>query len=127
MSESPFGLRQLGQILVPVQDLERAIAFYRDVLGVPFLFQVPRMAFFDLAPVRLMLAQHEGERDYAGSILYYGVDDIRQAHTTLAERGVTFDQGPLLIAEMEDHDLWMAFFRDSEGNQVALMAEDRSS
>lgn len=127
MSDTRFGLRRLGQILVPARDLARAVAFYRDVLGVPFLFEVPRMAFFDLHPVRLMLAEHEGESDYAGSILYYRVDDIREAHSMLSERGVTFDLGPSLIAEMEDHDLWMAFFRDSEGNQVALMAEARGS
>jgi predicted enzyme related to lactoylglutathione lyase len=125
MSETTFGLRRLGQVLVPVEDLARAITFYRDVLGVAFLFEVPRMAFFDLGSVRLMLAEHEGKGSGAVSILYYAVDDIRQAHATLAERGVAFDQGPSLIAEMEDHDLWMAFFRDSEGNPLALMAEER--
>jgi methylmalonyl-CoA/ethylmalonyl-CoA epimerase len=122
---SSFGLRRIGQVLVPARDLARAVAFYRDVLGVRFLFEVPRMAFFDLGPVRLMLAEHEGENDFSGSILYYGVEDIRDAHATLVERGVDFDQGPSLIAEMEDHDLWMAFFRDSEGNQLALMSEVR--
>lgn len=125
MEDSGFGLRRLGQVLVPARDLARAVAFYRDVLGVRFLFEVPRMAFFDLGPVRLMLAAQEGENDFAGSILYYRVDDIGETHATFVERGVAFDQGPSLIAEMEDHDLWMAFFRDSEGNQVALMSEVR--
>lgn len=131
MSETPagngFGLTRLGQIMMPVEDLDRAVAFYRDTLGISFLFQVPRMAFFDLDGIRLMLgAREEGGSECPGSILYYAVSDIEKAHATLSARGIDVDQGPTLIAEMEDHDLWMAFFRDSEGNQLALMAEVRS-
>lgn len=119
-----FRLRTVGQIMMPVGDLSRAIDFYRDTLGLPFLFEVPRMAFFDLDGVRLMLGEREpGGEDCPGSILYYAVSDIGEARRALADRGVEFDQEPTLIAEMEDHDLWMAFFHDSEGNQLALMAE----
>lgn len=119
-----FGLRTVGQIMMPVGDLSRAVDFYRDTLGLPFLFEVPRMAFFDLDGVRLMLGEREPGADQCpGSILYYTVSDIGEARRALAERGVDFDQEPTLIAEMEDHDLWMAFFHDSEGNQLALMSE----
>ena len=118
-----FALRELGQVMVPVADLSRATAFYRDVLGIPFLFEVPRMAFFELRGVRLMLAEGEGGERRPGSILYYRVEDIHVARRSLGERGVSFDQEPTLIAEMEDHDLWMAFFHDTEGNQLALMSE----
>ncbi len=118
------GLRALGQLSMNAKDLERATAFYRDVLGMPFLFQVPKMAFFDLDGLRLMVATPETpEYDHPGSILYFSVPDIREAHAALSGRGVTFDTEPHMIADMGDHELWMAFFKDSEGNQLALMAE----
>jgi methylmalonyl-CoA/ethylmalonyl-CoA epimerase len=126
MSLTPFGLSKLGQIHMQVTDLARAVAFYRDTLGIPFLFEVPRMAFFDLQGVRLMLAEPEGPgHDGTGSILYFDVPDLPLAHRELEGRGVGFDTVPTLIAEMPDHDLWMAFFKDSEGNQLALMSEVR--
>jgi methylmalonyl-CoA/ethylmalonyl-CoA epimerase len=118
-----FGLRSLDQVHVPVDDLPRAIDFYRDVLGMVFLFEVPSMAFFSLGDVRLMLGERlDGAPDNA-SILYYGVEEIQSATEELTNRGVTFELDPTLIAEMPDHDLWMSFFRDSEGNQLALMSE----
>jgi catechol 2,3-dioxygenase-like lactoylglutathione lyase family enzyme len=119
-----FGLSQIGQIAVTVRDLDRAIAFYRDALGMPFLFRVPDLAFFDCDGVRLMLSAPEGpEFDHPSSVLYFRVADLDAAYTTLIERGVDFDDQPHLIATMPDHDLWMAFFRDSEGNILALMSE----
>jgi len=123
MSDS-FGLRALGQLSMNAKNLDRATAFYRDVLGVPFLFEVPKMAFFDLGGLRLMVATPETpEYDHPGSILYFRVPDIGEAHSVLAGRGVAFDTEPHMIADMGDHELWMAFFKDSEGNQLALMAE----
>ncbi|MGH7719572.1 MAG: VOC family protein [Gemmatimonadaceae bacterium] len=121
---TPFSLARVGQIHVPVQDLERAVRFYRDTLGMRFLFQVPNMAFFDLAGIRLMLGVPEqgGERQ-AGSIIYYAVQDIQGAHETLQGRGVAFESKPHLVAKLERHDLWLAFFRDLEGNMLALMSE----
>jgi methylmalonyl-CoA/ethylmalonyl-CoA epimerase len=121
-----FGLAQVGQIQIPVTDLERAVRFYRDTLGMRFLFQVPNMAFFDAAGVRLMLGVPETEEfRHPASVLYYKVDDIQRAHETLTERGVTFADEPHLIAKLADHDLWMCFFRDSEENMGALMSEVR--
>ena len=123
MNDSTFGLRTLGQVFMPAEQLSRAIAFYRDTLGMSFLFAVPRMAFFDLDGVRLMLGEREGEEEHPGSILYYKVADLDEAHTELVSRGVSFDMDPTMIADMEDHELWMAFFHDSEANQLALMSE----
>ncbi|HJR64116.1 MAG TPA: VOC family protein [Gemmatimonadaceae bacterium] len=121
-----FSLARIGQIHIPVTDLERAVRFYRDTLGMRFLFQVPNMAFFDAAGVRLMLGVPEkDEFRHPASVLYYKVDDIQRAHQTLTERGVVFADEPHLIAKLEDHDLWMCFFRDSEHNMVALMSEVR--
>jgi predicted enzyme related to lactoylglutathione lyase len=123
---SPAALYAIGQIAVNVRDLERAVAFYRDVLGVRFLFQVPKMAFFDCAGVRLMLGLPEGEEfDHPSSVLYFRVNDIQSVHAELQERGVAFRGAPHLVAKMPDHELWMAFFDDSEGNVMALMSEVR--
>jgi methylmalonyl-CoA/ethylmalonyl-CoA epimerase len=123
---SAFGLGRLGQISMRARDLTRAVAFYRDTLGIPFLFEVPGMAFFDLAGVRLLLGKPEApEHDHPGSVLYFEVPSIDGAYGALEARGVTFDRPPALIARMPDHELWMAFFKDSEGNQLALMSEVR--
>jgi methylmalonyl-CoA/ethylmalonyl-CoA epimerase len=91
------------------------------------LFEVPpKMAFFDCAGVRLMLSLPETpEFDHPGSVLYFRVDDIDQAHAQFSGRGVAFLDKPHLIARMPDHELWMSFFKDSEGNTLALMAEKR--
>ena len=123
MNDSTFGLRTIGQVFMPAQELSRAIGFYRDTLGMSFLFEVPRMAFFDLDGVRLMLGEPEEEEKHPGSILYYKVADLDEAHAELVRRDVSFDMDPTMIADMEDHELWMAFFHDSEDNQLALMCE----
>jgi methylmalonyl-CoA/ethylmalonyl-CoA epimerase len=121
-----FSLDKIGQVAIPVHDLERSINFYRDKLGIKFLFQVPKMAFFDCGGMRLLLSLPEDEsEDKQSSILYFSVADINTAHTELSDRGVHFIDGQHLIAKMPDHDLWMAFFEDSEGNTLALMSEVR--
>ena len=121
-------LNQIGQIAVPVRDLDRAVSFYRDVLGMTFLFQAPpQLAFFDCGGVRLMLDVPE-DAAFQGhsSVLYYKVPDMQQTHQELTGKGVVFLQDPHLIAKMPDHDLWMAFFQDPEGNLLGLMCEVRS-
>ncbi|HEY8105696.1 MAG TPA: VOC family protein [Gemmatimonadales bacterium] len=122
-------LRRVGQIAIVVRELDRAIRFYRDVLGLPLLFQAPPgLAFFDCGGVRLMLTLPEGPEEGRGtSILYYVVDDIQAAHAALAARGAVFINPPGLIARMPDHELWMAALRDSEGNLLELMSEVRAA
>jgi len=121
------GLGAIGQIAMNATDIPRAVRFYRDALGMRLLFEVlPKMAFFDCAGVRLMLSLPENaEYDHPGSVLYFRVDDIVQAHASLKERGVPFADEPHLVARMPDHELWMTFFKDTEGNTLALMAEKR--
>ncbi len=121
------GLARIGQIAVNVHDLQRAVEFYRDRLGMRFLFQVPGMAFFDCGGVRLMLGLPEKpEFDHPASIIYYAVDDIRETHRALAAAGVAFVEAPMIVHRAETHDLWLAFFRDSEENPLALMSEVRA-
>jgi predicted enzyme related to lactoylglutathione lyase len=124
---TPIGpsLSRIGQILVNVKDLDRAIAFYRDVLGMTFLFQAPpQMAFFDCDGIRLMLGVADRpELDHPASIIYYKVDDIERVYEVFKARGVEFVVKPHLVAPMPTYDLWLADFRDSEGNLLALMSE----
>ena len=131
MGSSPpanFGLAQIGQIAVPVADVERAIAFYRDVLGMRFLFQAPPgLGFFDCGGVRLMLdAPAKAQAKNYGSVIYYRGPDLQAAFETLRARGVAFEGNPHLIARLPDHELWMAFFRDPDDNLLALMSEVRA-
>lgn len=125
--ESTFGLNEIGQIAVPVSDIDRAIAFYRDVLGMRFLFKAPpNLGFFDCNGVRLFLdGPAKTQSDNYSSIIYYKVPDIQAAYETLTDRGVAFDEPPQLVAKMPDHELWMAFFRDPDANLLALMSEVR--
>jgi len=125
MANTDLSSATIGQASINVHDVERAVAFYRDTLGMRFLFQAgPKMAFFDCGGVRLMLAVPEKpEFDHPSSIFYFKVGDIQAVAATLQSRGVQFDGPPHLLAKMPDHDLWMAFFRDSEGNLQALMSE----
>ena len=116
----------IGQIAIPVTNLERAVAFYRDKLGLKYLFQVPNLAFFDCGGVRLMLDIPEDSGENRSSVIYFKVAQIEDAYQTLSSRGVPFEGKPHLIAKMPDHELWMAFFRDPDRNLHALMAEVRS-
>jgi len=120
------GLDQIGQIAVPVTDIERSIAFYRDVLGMRFLFQAPPgLGFFDCGGVRLMLDAPAKEQAGNSSVIYYMVKEIQTTFERLSAKGVTFETKPHLIAKMPDHELWMAFFRDPDENLLALMSEVR--
>ena len=122
---SGIGITRLGQIAINAKDVERAAAFYQDVLGLRLLFKAPPgLAFFDCGGVRLMLDRAEKpEFDHLSSVLYFAVPDIQAAHGKLKESGVRFEDEPHLIAKMPTHDLWMTFFRDSEENLMALMSE----
>ena len=121
---SAFALSSIGQIAVNVHDVRKATAFYRDTLGMKFLFDAGHMAFFDCGGVRLMLSLPEKpEFDHPSSIIYYRVANIKQACEVLASRGVRFEEEPILVARLQDHDLWMASFRDVDENLLALMSE----
>ena len=123
-TQQTFGLAQIGQIAIVVQDLERAVAYYRDKLGMQFLFTAATLAFFDCAGIRLMLSTPEpGQNSSGNSIIYFTVGDIEAAYRELSVRGVPFDDQPHIIANMGTYDLWMAFFRDSEHNLLGIMSE----
>jgi methylmalonyl-CoA/ethylmalonyl-CoA epimerase len=121
------GLSQIGQVALTVTDVDRAVAFYRDALGMKMLFRTgPNLAFFDCAGIRLMLSAPEADfKPASGSVIYFKVPDIRAAFDALRGRGVTFSDEPHLIAKMPDHELWMTFFKDPDGNVLALMCEVR--
>ena len=122
-----MNLSKIGQICVTAHDIERAVTFYRDQLGMNHLFTVPKMAFFDCGGVTLMLGIPEGPQfDHPSSVVYFDVDDLDGTYAILKDRGVRFEGQPHLIAPMGQYDLWMAFFRDSEDNLMALMSRKKS-
>ena len=117
-------LNRIAQIAINVQDLKRATAFYRDILGLRLLFEAPSLAFFECGGIRLMLGKAEKpEFDHPGSILYYQVGDIKAVHAELSGRGVKFEDAPHVVAPLGPNDLWMTFCHDSEGNLLALTSE----
>jgi len=122
---SGVGITRLGQVQIRAHDVERAASFYENVLGLKLLFKAPPgLAFFECGGVRLMIDRPEKpEFDHASSILYFAVPDIQAAHAGMKGQGVKFEDEPHMIARLPDHDLWMTFFQDSEGNVLALMSE----
>jgi methylmalonyl-CoA/ethylmalonyl-CoA epimerase len=123
-----MNLNQIGQIALQADDLDRAVAFYRDTLGMRFLFQVPPgLAFFDCGGIRLMIdgIKEREIPERINSLIYYKVADLPAAYEELSSRGVAFFSKPHLIAKLPDHELWMAFLRDTEGNMIGLMSEVR--
>jgi methylmalonyl-CoA/ethylmalonyl-CoA epimerase len=123
----PDGPIRIGQIAIPVSDLDRAVRFYGDALGLRLLFRAPPgLAFFDCGGVRLMLSQPEGpDAPRQAGIVYYVVADLDATYRALLSRGVAFLDAPHCVARLPDHELWMAFCRDSEQNLLALMSEVR--
>ena len=118
-------LDSIGQIHISVEDIDRAVAFYRDVLGMKFLFQVPGqpMAFFDCGGIRLYLGKSEDPNLVFSPLLYYRVESLDNACAALRASGVELTQEPHLVHKTEEQELWMAGFEDSEGNQLLLMSE----
>ncbi|KAA6447259.1 VOC family protein [Bacillus swezeyi] len=117
-------IQKVGQIGVPVQDLDRAARFYQDVLGLSLLFRTDGMAFFECNGLRLLLSLPEkDEFAHSSSIIYFQVEDLAGAYEKLTGKGVSFLGKPHIVAKMEQTETWMAFFKDTEGNTHALMSE----
>ena len=116
---------RIAQLLVPVHDFERGVAFYRDTLGIPFLFSAPpSMAFFDCGGVRLLVGPlPEGEPAQRGSTIYFQVPDIHMVYSSLEAKGVAFRAEPHVVHRTPASELWLAEFSDPDGNQLALMGE----
>lgn len=119
------GLDTIGQIHVSVADVDRSVEYYHDVLGMRLLFRVPGqpMAFLDCGGVRLYLGQPETPEFRSNPLLYFTVEDVHEAHAALLERGVEFLDVPHVVNRTETSELWMAFFRDPDGTNLAVMAE----
>ena len=118
---------QIGQIALTVSDVETALGFYRDMLGLPFLFQPsPQLAFLQAGATRLMLTTSQGAGAVgANSVLYFSVEDITATYQALVAKGATAERAPQLAAKMPDHELWLGFIRDPDQNLIGLMAELR--
>ena len=117
----------VGQISISVTDVDRAVEFYRDILGINFLFQVPGdnpMAFFDCSGIRLYINQPENPEHAGTSVIYFQVDSAQDAAKDLASRGVSIESEPHIIHQTENYTLWMSFFRAPDGNLMAVMSEE---
>src|SRR5215469_2643217 len=124
IANSGLAIQRIRQIAINVHDPDRAVAFYRDILGLKLLFRAGQLAFFDCDGIRLMLSPPEKpEFDHPSSIVYFKVGDIQHAYAQMQASNVKTEGVPTLVARMPDHDLWLAGFRDSEGNLLCLMAE----
>ncbi len=116
-------LQEVAQIAFTVPDLEKAKAFYRDVLQLRFLFDAGTMSFFQCGAVRIMVGAGERPHDSGGAIVYFRVENLEKATQVLRSRGVRFTQEPHIVARMKSHDLWMAFLKDPAGNTFGMMSE----
>ena len=124
-SENSVQLNDIGQIALTVRDLGRAKDFYQNTMGMRFLFDAGTMAFFQCGAIRLMIGLSEETVPIGGTILYFKVSDIQKVHGAVMEKDVAFVKPPHLVARMPDHELWMAFLKDPEGNTLGLMSEVR--
>jgi predicted enzyme related to lactoylglutathione lyase len=124
---SSSAVSEIGQIAITVSDVAKATLFYRDVLGLKFLFPAgPNLAFLAAGSVRIMLSTSQGHGEIGkNSTLYFKVTDIVAAHAAVIERGAANERAPQLTAKMPDHELWIGFVRDPDGNLVGLMEEKR--
>ena len=122
------GLNEIGQIAIAVTNLEKATAFYRDVLGLKHLFCAPPgLSFFGCGNIRLMLSRPEkADSEQFSAAIYFKVGDITAAHKLLNGHGVNFEADPHMVSRMPDHELWLAFFRDPDLNLLALMCDKRN-
>jgi methylmalonyl-CoA/ethylmalonyl-CoA epimerase len=113
------------QVLLPVDDLDRAIAFYRDTLGLPLLFTAPpQMSFFQCGSVRLLVGVPPVDQPRQRvPALYVQVPDIHAVYAELTRRGVSFGGAPHIVHRTDTDDLWLVDFADPDGNQLALMAQ----
>lgn len=123
--DTEIRLDSIGQIHISVSDIDRAVAFYRDVLGMPLLFEVPgqSMAFLQCGAVRLYLGKPDNEEFRSNPLIYYAVPSISDAYEALLSRGVSFRSAPHVVHSTETTELWLADFRDPEGNYLCLMSE----
>ncbi|MGG3572482.1 VOC family protein [Bacillus gobiensis] len=117
-------IQKIGQIGVPVKNLERAVIFYNDLLELPLLFQTDNMAFFDCHGIRLLLSLPEKEEfACSSSVIYFQVPSIQSTYERLRENQVQLIDEPHIVAKIGQTETWMAFFKDTEDNTLALMSE----
>lgn len=118
-------LKSIGQILISVTDIDRAVEYYRDTLEMQFLFQVQGMpmAFFQCGETRIFLGEEERPDFKSSPVIYYQVDSVDAAHEKFKSKGVRFVDEPHVVHRTESMELWMAFCKDPDGNHIGLMEE----
>jgi methylmalonyl-CoA/ethylmalonyl-CoA epimerase len=120
---STVHFEKIMQIALTVTDLPRAKDFYQNTLGMHFLFEMGPLAFFQCGDIRLMISAAESEKPNRATLIYFKVADIQGVYEALRERGVEFENAPHVIAKMPDHDLWLTYVKDPDGNLLGVMCE----
>ena len=116
----------IAQVAISVTDVSRAAAFYRDVLGLKFLFSPsPRMQFFDCGGIRLLISDQGGTPGATGTFAYFKTASVRALHQEMGARGASFDQPPHVVARMPEREIWLAVLKDPDGNVLHLMSEEK--
>lgn len=124
---SAVQFEKIGQIAITVSDLERARDFYQNALGMRFLFDASTMSFFQCGDIRLLIGTEEKPGPRGGTILYFKMDNILTVFAQLEARGVEILRSPELVATMPDHELWIGFIKDPDGNVLGVMSEVKNS
>ena len=120
---STVQFEKIMQIALTVTDLPRAKDFYQNTLGMRFLFETGPLAFFQCGDIRLMISAAESEKPNRATLIYFKVADIQGVYEALCARGVEFENAPHVIARMPDHDLWLTYVKDPDGNLLGVMCE----
>ncbi|MGE7187162.1 VOC family protein [Peribacillus sp. NPDC006672] len=117
-------IKDVRQIGIPVKDIQKAIGYYKDLLGLPLLFNTDNMAFFECNETRLLLSLPEKEEfAHSSSVIYFQVENIKETYEELHKKGVSFINEPHMVAKMGQIETWMTFFKDTEGNTHSLISE----
>lgn len=120
-------ISELGQLAVTVENVDKSLEFYRDILGLKFLFSPSEnLVFLQCGPTRIMLSTPQGAGEVGkNSIPYFTVSEIEKFYEQAITRGAVKEREPQFAAQMPDHELWIGFLKDPDGNLVGIMEEKR--
>lgn len=120
-------ITELGQLAITVENVKRSLEFYRDILGLDFIFSPSEnLAFLRCGATRIMLATPQGAGEIGkNSIPYFKLSNIEEFYKTAVANGARQEREPQLAVQMPDHELWIGFLKDPDENLIGIMEEKR--